>query len=112
MKNMSFEDIERARIVLGLGERATLREIKEAYRKMSKKYHPDKGEGNEERMKEINEAYEILTEFCECYSFPLTRKRLEEEKDTYSKYIESFLKDWMWTSKTIKGGENDDYSGI
>ena len=39
-------------------------EIKRAYRKMSKKYHPDinKEPGAEEKYKEVQEAYETLSE--------------------------------------------------
>lgn len=47
---------------LGLKETATDQEIKQAHKKLSKKYHPDlnKEEGAEERFKQIQEAYEVL----------------------------------------------------
>jgi molecular chaperone DnaJ len=49
--------------VLGLSKGASVDEVKQAYRKMSKEWHPDKHKGDkkaEEKFKEINEAYEIL----------------------------------------------------
>lgn len=49
--------------VLGLSKGATPEEIKSAYRKKSKEWHPDKHKGDkaaEDKFKEINEAYEIL----------------------------------------------------
>ena len=49
--------------VLGVPQTATDDEIKAAYRKLAKKYHPDLNGGSAEaeaRMKEVNEAYDIL----------------------------------------------------
>lgn len=48
--------------VLGLQEGASKEEVKKAYRKLSKKYHPDVKGGSEEKFKEISQAYEILTD--------------------------------------------------
>ena len=50
---------------LGVSKAATADEIRSAYRKLARKYHPDvakdKKEG-EEKIKEINEAYEVLSD--------------------------------------------------
>ena len=49
--------------VLGIKKSATDKEIKSAYRKLAKKYHPDANPGDkraEEKFKELSEAYDIL----------------------------------------------------
>ncbi len=60
--------------VLGIGKNATDAEIKSAYRKLAKKYHPDLNPGNkeaEEKFKEVNEANDVLSD-------PNKRKRYDQ----------------------------------
>lgn len=53
--------------VLGVSQNATDEEVKKAYRNLARKYHPDNYQDNpladlaEEKMKEINEAYDLIT---------------------------------------------------
>ena len=58
--------------ILGVSRDASKEELKRSYRRLARKYHPDvnKEPGAEERFKEINRAYEVLSE-------PETRSRYD-----------------------------------
>ena len=48
--------------ILGVNKGASKDEIKKAFYKLAHKYHPDKKEGNEAKFKEVNEAYQTLSD--------------------------------------------------
>lgn len=47
--------------VLGIDKKASTEDIKKAFRKLAHKYHPDKSGGDEAKFKEVNEAYQVLS---------------------------------------------------
>lgn len=61
---------------LGVGKNATPDEIKAAFRKLAHKFHPDKAGGDAEKFKEINAAYQVLSN--------------PEKRKTYDQYGASF----------------------
>ncbi len=63
--------------ILGVNKAANTDEIKTAYRKLAHKYHPDKPGGDENKFKEINEAYQVL-------SNPEKRKQFDQFGDAFS----------------------------
>ncbi|MBQ0997272.1 MULTISPECIES: DnaJ C-terminal domain-containing protein [unclassified Streptomyces] len=71
--------------VLGVSRTASQDEIQQAYRKLARKYHPDvnKDPGAEERFKDLNEAYSVLSD-------PKTRARYDRFGEDYRRVPE----DW------------------
>ncbi len=88
-------EIDRARRLLGLGERASLADIKLAYRSMCKKWHPDAVSNSHtasNKIKEINAAYRLLLDYCEKYPFsflPETVESFDPEKWWYQRFGEN-----------------------
>eukprot|EP01083_Nonionella_stella_P196423 722765_1 len=74
--------------ILGIARSASLDEIKEAYKKQAKLWHPDRNKENADeasgRMKQINEAYEILSDTHRKY----TRAWYDANHDTYVQRID------------------------
>lgn len=48
--------------ILGINKNTSKEEVRRAYRELAHKYHPDKRGGDEKRFKEINEAYQVLSD--------------------------------------------------
>ena len=48
--------------ILGVTKSATEEDIKKAFRRLAHQYHPDKANGDEKKFKEINEAYQVLSD--------------------------------------------------
>ena len=64
-------------LILGLTNDSTQSEIKNQYRKLAKQYHPDRNKNSsEEKMTQINKAYEILSD-----------KKLKDEYDKFCKLL-------------------------
>ncbi|MGZ4563578.1 MAG: DnaJ C-terminal domain-containing protein [Mycobacterium sp.] len=71
--------------VLGVSRDATVDQIQQAFRTLARKYHPDvnKDRAAEDRFKEINEAYQVLSD-------PQTRKRYDRFGEDFRRIPEDF----------------------
>lgn len=98
--------------VLGLDKNASTDEIKKAYRKLARKYHPDLNPDNQEakqKFQQINEAQEVLTD--------------PEKRKQYDKYGEQYGERWKegeqyeqqqrsrQQQQQSYGGGHDEYTG-
>lgn len=94
-----FRQVDEVRKVLDLGETATMKEIKEAYRRVSIRYHPDKCKDKrkamcEELMKKVNQAYETIIAYCEGYEFSFKEEDVRKVNPDYD-FMKRFYYDWM-----------------
>ncbi|OEU72530.1 MAG: molecular chaperone DnaJ [Desulfuromonadales bacterium C00003107] len=77
---MDYTELQSALKVFGLGERATLKEIKTRHRVLVKRYHPDGGEiGALQVIQEVNAAYKLLLDYVGAYSFSFAEAEFYEQ---------------------------------
>ena len=81
--------------VLGVNKEASKDEIKKAFYKLAHKYHPDKKDGDEAKFKEVNEAYQVLS-----------------DEDKRSKYDQFGSADAQGFGGSQSGFEGFDFSGF
>lgn len=72
--------------ILDVDDLASIEDIKKAYRELAKIYHPDKNQGDhkaEEKFKEINSAYEVLSDAQKRagYDLKLADERVKKEQE-------------------------------
>lgn len=78
--------------ILGLKQTASTEEIKTAHRKLSLKFHPDQNDGDEfftERFKEIQEAYEILSDSIRRTNFD--NEKSQKSQSRHNNYGTNFI---------------------
>ncbi len=83
-----YESLRKASELLELDEKASLLEVRESYRALARRWHPDKTDDAdraeaEERMKALNEAYALLKAYCERYPIPFGIDSLRETDPFY-----------------------------
>lgn len=99
--------------ILGISKSASDKEIRQTFRRLARKYHPDLNAGDrkaEENFKRINEAYEVLSD-------PETRKKYDRYGDKW-KYADQIKSQseadggapFSWTSRG--GGQQDPFAGL
>ncbi len=81
--------------ILGVDKKATKDDIKNAFRKLAHKYHPDKGGTDESRFKEITEAYAVLSD--------------EKKRREYDTYGQAFASS---TGSSQNGAQGNPFDGF
>jgi len=98
---MAATDFKDYYSILGVNKTATNEEIKQAFRKLARKYHPDVNPGNKEaeaRFKEVSEAYEVVSD-----------KEKRQKYDQFGQYWRQ-AGQTPWASRNTKA--NSDFNEV
>ena len=93
--------------ILGIDKTATDAEVKKAYRKLARKYHPDLNPNDkeaEQKFKEVNEANEVL-------SHPENRKKYDQYGENWQ-HSEEFEKQRQQQQSRSRGGQQGGFGGF
>lgn len=78
---MTYQERLNAREVFGIGERATLRTIRERHRELVMRHHPDRdGQADPGEIQRINAAWRILSEYCGNYAYLFSEQEFLEQR--------------------------------
>lgn len=75
-KKYSYNEIIKAKEILGLPNYASREMIKRKYLDLVKKYHPDKNNLEKNKIKEINKAYEIIEDYINNYEYSFSKEAI------------------------------------
>ncbi|TLM64265.1 MAG: J domain-containing protein [Deltaproteobacteria bacterium] len=77
---MTYRELQEALAVFGLGERATLKQIRTRHRELAKAHHPDRhAAADAQAMQRINAAYRILADYCSTYRYCFSEAEFLEQ---------------------------------
>ena len=77
---MTYAELQEALLVLGLDQRAALKEIKARHRELVKRHHPDTGNaGDPETIRKVNAAYRTVSDYVSAYRFSFAEEEFYEQ---------------------------------
>jgi len=101
--------VDEAREILGLDLKASRKEIRTAYRRLARRWHPDRAPAGEEaehraRMQQVNAAYQRLVKHMEDYRYELVDTETPED---LQKWWASRFYTGVWSPPKDPGGDQD-----
>ena len=99
-------EIIKAAIILGLPKRATMKMIKENYRKLLSQWHPDRCGQDPDKCAEMTRgiisAYEVLIAYCSKYKYSLRPEDQQKGSAGEDFWKERFGEDPIWGKSRVK----------
>jgi DnaJ-class molecular chaperone len=96
---MTFKELNLARAVFDLPERATLQEIKARHRELVKLHHPDSGHPSDpETILKVNTAYQVLLEYVTNFSFSFGEDEFYEQ-NSEERMLRQFMDEQYWRER-------------
>ena len=96
---MTYADLKEALLVMDLGERVTLKEIKIRHKELVKRYHPDTGNTAEpEMIRKVNAAYQVVLDYVAAYRFSFAKEEFFEQNPE-ERLRQQFADDPVWGRK-------------
>lgn len=97
---MIYNDLEKSLQLFDITSRASLTEIKTKHKFLVKKYHPDKGCNDTDKIQQINAAYQILLTYCSNYRFSFDRSEFMEQCPE-ERLREQFANETYWREEKV-----------
>jgi DnaJ-class molecular chaperone len=93
---MTYEQLRAALLEFGLGDRASLKEIKSRHRELVKQYHPDTGESHDpEKIRRVNASYRVLLDYVTEYRFGFGEEEFYEQNPD-ERLRRQYMDDPLW----------------
>ena len=97
-----FEDIDAARMLLDLPERATMADIKAQYRAKTQKWHPDRCTADRDTCNKMTAriiaAYRLIDNYCRNYEFSFSKEEVNNYLPAEEWWYERFGRGPFWSS--------------
>ncbi len=93
-----------ARTLLELGHSVSRNDVRRAYRRLARQWHPDKcgnAPGSAQRLQQLAEARDVLVAFCDDYRIPFDDAA---PADAEQAVLERFYRDWCWGDENAPHG--------
>ncbi len=98
---MEYQALSEAFEVLELKERASRKELRQRYRDLARRHHPDAGSPDEQRMRQINQAYALLQSYLQHCRYSFSEQEFYEQQPK-ARLRRQFADDPLWRDRWIK----------